>query len=440
MIPKTVHQIWVGSEVPPHLAKMAERWQQVNPGWNYKLWRDDDLRWLRNQDLFDRAAEFAKPDGVGQMKSDIARYEILHRFGGVYMDMDMEPQKAMDPLMDVPGWAAFEEDGQWVANAAIAAEPGHFFMDRMIAAVVDSAKANKGKAVTWMTGPRVFTAEWNRLSSDEKQQFVVHPRKFFFPYSYLEFRDKSRPDPAMRAYPEAYAVHHWEHQRGLRGRPLVASGNGELSVAIMAHEKRAAWVPDLQVQLPGVTTVWDRRNDRWDTGARALTAHDGKSQWHMVVQDDALLPPDFYAGVKRMLTFVLPAHPVGLYYGRVRPRQQETYGLTVRASREKASFILHNGPWWGVGIVVPTKHTKDIVSWGDNNLHIPNYDRRISRWYNEQGIPCYYTVPSLIEHRTENNPSLVPGRTGQNRRAWEFVGPRSALEVDWSGPVVRGDM
>lgn len=440
MIPKTIHQIWVGGPVPSHLARMAEKWLKVNPGWNYKLWGDDDFGWLRNQDLFDRAAEFAKPDGVGQMKSDIARYEILHRFGGLYMDMDMEPKKALDPLMDVEGFAAFEEDGQWVANAVIGAVPGHPFLETMIRSIIDTAKANKGKAVTWMTGPRVFTAQWNALDADGKKKFVVYPRKYFFPYSYLEFRDSRVPDPAMREYPEAYAIHHWEHQRGLRGRPLVGSGNGNLSVAIMAHQKRERWVPLLQEQVPQAQVVWDRRNDRWDTGARSLMAFDKDAEWHMVIQDDALLPPDFYEGVSRMLRHVPPAHPVGLYYGRVRPRAMETHGLTVKAKRENASFILHNGPWWGVGIVLPTEHIPAVVKWGDANQQIPNYDRRISRWYGTQDIPCYYTVPSLIEHRTEDNPSLVPGRTGQNRRAWAFVGPRSALEVDWTGPVVRGDM
>ena len=440
MIPKTIHQIWVGGEVPRHLANMAARWQEVNPGWNYKLWRDGDFGWLQNQELFDMADRFAKPDGVGQMKSDIARYEILSRFGGVYMDMDMEPRKALDPLIDVPGFAAYEEDGTWIANAVIGAEAGHPFMQTMIRTIVDTAKANKGKAVTWMTGPRVFTAQWNALDFEDKKNFVIHPRKYFFPYSYLEFRDPRQPDPARNKYPEAYAVHHWEHQRGLRGRPLVGSGNGELSVAIMAHRKRADWVPLLEEQVPQAQVVWDTKSDRWDTGARSLLAYDPDAEWHMVIQDDSLLPPDFYEGVRRMLKFVEPERPVGLYYGRVRPRSLDTENLVRRAQRENASFIVHNGPWWGVGIVLPTKHIRDIVMWGDAHPGIPNYDRRISRWYSEKQIPCYYTVPSLIEHRTENNPSLVPGRTGQNRRAWQFVGPQSALDVDWSRPVIRGDM
>jgi hypothetical protein len=193
--------------------------------------------------------------------------------------------------------------------------------------------------------------------------------------------------------------------------------------------------------LPGVATVGDKKNDRWDTGSRSLLAYDKDADWHMVVQDDALLPPDFYEGVKKMLKFVPASSPVGLYYGRVRPREQEARGLTERAERENASFIVHNGPWWGVGIVLPTAHIREVVKWGDEQSRIPNYDRRISRYYAHERIPCYYPFPSLIEHRHgEGNPSLVPGRFSLNRRAWKFVGPRSALDVEWTGAALRGAM
>ena len=437
MIPKVFHRIWVGKPMPEHYKKYEDDWLRLNPGWAVRTWGDDDLRWLQNQQLFDDASKYAKPDAIGQFKSDVARYEILYRFGGVYVDCDVEPRKPFESLIDVKGFAGWEQQNQFVGNTVMGSEPGNPFFLAMMDTITGTAKANSGKAATWMTGPRIVTQVYNQWT--DKSDLVTYPQEYFFPYSYLDLRTQG--EPSLKDYSEAYSVHHWGHQRELRGRPFPVSGNGELSVSIMAHRKREEWVPDLEAQLPGVMTVWDRKNDRWDTGARALTAHDGKSQWHMVVQDDALLPPDFLAGVKRMLDYVPPSHPVGLYYGQVRPRRQETYGLSRQAQRQKAPFIVHNGPWWGVGIVIPTAHTKDIVNWGDKNLHIPNYDRRIARWYGQQGIPCYYTVPSLIEHRHgEENPSLIAGRTGQNRRAWRFVGPRSALEVDWSGPVVRGGM
>jgi hypothetical protein len=424
----------------PEIFKSYEkRWESLNPGWSVKTWTDSDFstKWLANQELFDKAEEFAPSDGVGQFRSDLARYEILHRFGGVYVDCDVEPLKPFDSLLEgVEGFAGWEEDGAFVGNTVLGSVAGNPFFAAMIGEAAGGARSNKGRAVTWMTGPRVLTRVYRDWQ--DKSNLCVYPQKYFFPYSYNDL--KSGASPESRSYPEAYSVHHWAHQREKRGRPLAGSGSGTLSTAIMAHRKREAWVPDLERQLPGVRTVWDLKNDRWDTGARALSAFDKGVEWHMVVQDDALLPPDFLEGVKRMLKYVPPGHPVGLYYGKVRPRPADTHGLVSRAKQENASFIVHNGPWWGVAIVIPTVHIPDIVKWGDANQQVPNYDRRISRWYYHNGPPCYYTVPSLIEHRTEGNPSLVPGRTGQNRCAWNFVGPRSALEVDWSGPVVRGDM
>jgi len=437
MIPKVIHRIWVGGPMPEIYQSYEKRWLDLNPGWTVKTWGNDDFGWLTNQDLFDAAEEYAPSDGVGQFRSDIARYEILHRFGGVYVDCDVEPLRSFESLLGPSGFAGWEEQDVFVGNTVLGSVPGNPFFAAMIDAARGGAKANKGRSVTWMTGPRVLTrlyGEWR-----DKNNLHVYPQKYFFPYSYKDL--KSNVPPESLKYPEAYSVHHWGHQRELKGRPLVGAGSGKLSVAIMAHPKREKWVPELEKQLPGVVTVWDKKNDRWDTGSRSLLAYDKDADWHMVVQDDALLPPDFYEGVKKMLKFVPASSPVGLYYGRVRPREQEARGLTERAERENASFIVHNGPWWGVGIVLPTAHIREVVKWGDEQSRIPNYDRRISRYYAHERIPCYYPFPSLIEHRHgEENPSLVPGRFSLNRRAWKFVGPRSALDVEWTGAALRGAM
>jgi hypothetical protein len=436
VIPKVLHRIWVGKPMPEKYREFGRKWESLHPDWSFKVWGEEDLRWLDNQELFDNAEKYVPADAVGQFRSDVARYEILYRFGGVYADCDVEPQKSFNPLLDVEGFAGWEQDGVFVGNTVLGAVANNSVMRAMVKMVPESAKANAGKAATWLSGPRVLTRVYN---DSRPSDFTLYPQSFFFPYSYSDLRKSD--DPAFRKYPDAYSIHHWGHQRELRGRPLASKGDGSLSVAIMAHSKREQWVPDLEAQLPGVRTVWDRKNDRWDTGSRALLAYDQDAEWHMVVQDDSLLPPDFFEGVKKMLGFVPPYHPVGLYYGAVRPREQETRGMIARAQRENASFIVHNGPWWGVGIVLPTRQIRDVVRWGDEQSRIPNYDRRISRYYSSIDTPCYYPQPSLIQHRTgEENPSLVPGRSSTNRRAWQFVGPQSALEVDWSGPVIRSKM
>jgi hypothetical protein len=265
----------------------------------------------------------------------------------------------------------------------------------------------------------------------------VYPEHFFFPYSYKDLASA----PELKDYPDSYAIHHWGHQRELRGRPLQSAGTPEptLSVSIMAHKSREAWVPDLVKSLGGdVKVVWDRFNDRHDTGARALASFDPDATHHMVVQDDAIVAKDLVAGVRQMLKFVPSTNPVGLYVGRAKPRADEIRSLMARATDTDASFMVHKGPWWGVGIVLPTVTLRDLIATYDGMKNVPNYDRRVSRYYESKGLYCYYTVPSLVDHRVDDNPSLVPGRGSQGRYAHSFIGPRSALDVDWSGPIVRG--
>jgi len=421
--------------MPEHYREYGRRWEKLHPGWEVRLWTDEDFAdgWLENQDLFDGAESFVPADAVGQFRSDVARYEILARFGGVYADCDVEPLKALDPLLDVEAFAGWEQEGLFVGNTIIGGVPGAEFWRRMIPAVAGASRSNKGKAATWLSGPRVVT----RLRSESDVPLTVYPQHYFFPYSYKDLQSS----PELKEYPDSYAVHHWGHQRELRNRPMKrpATENPTLSVAVMAHQSRSQWVPDLVESIGGdVKVVWDRYNDRHDTGARALAAYNPEATHHMVVQDDALVARDLVAGVVEALKFVPAGNPMGLYVGRAKPRADEVRTLMARAVDSGASFMVHKGPWWGVGIVVPTSSIRDLIRNYDGMADVPNYDRRIARYFESKGLYCYYTVPSLVDHRVEDNPSLVAGRGSHGRYAHHFIGPRSALEVDWSGPIVRG--
>lgn len=211
-----------------------------------------------------------------------------------------------------------------------------------------------------------------------------------------------------------------------------------ISVAVMAHPSRRKFVDLLFLGLDSpASVVWDQRNDRWDTGRRALLAHDPAADYHLVVQDDAVPCLDFVAGAERA-AMVAGERPVGLYVGRTRPHRELVTPAIEQALEAGFTWFEHEGPWWGVAIVVPTAHIEELVEWGDGRGDIPNYDRRISRYYYEQEIKCWYTLPSLVDHRpVDENPSLVKGRTG-NRQAHQFIGKdRSALEIEWGTEPFR---
>ena len=204
-----------------------------------------------------------------------------------------------------------------------------------------------------------------------------------------------------------------------------------VSVAIMAHPKRADMVAELEQMLDRpAKVVWDERNDRWDTGRRSLLAFDPSATHHMVIQDDVMPSMDLVAGVERALEWVPDGSPMMCYIGRVR-----TYGPVIKkhlADNAGASWFTFNETYWGPCLVLPTADIEPLVKRCDR-MNVGNYDRRIGLWYAARKRLTWAPWPSLVEHR--DSPSLVAGRTGQ-RQAHSFLGSDvSALTVDWSGPV-----
>lgn len=209
-----------------------------------------------------------------------------------------------------------------------------------------------------------------------------------------------------------------------------------VSVAIMAHPRRQAFIPELQAKLDRpATVVWDDgTNSRWGTGRRALLAYDPEATHHLVLQDDAVIPRDLVAGVEAALAHAPADVPLCLYVGKVRPYREMVTEYVGRAANN-ASWLVMDRLNWGVAVVFPTRLIDDMVTWCDNG-RIPNYDSRMSSWLEAQGIPVWYPWPSLVDHR--ESPSLVPGRGHNGRIAHRFIGANaSALDIDYSGTVLR---
>jgi hypothetical protein len=210
-----------------------------------------------------------------------------------------------------------------------------------------------------------------------------------------------------------------------------------VSPVIMAHPRRSEFVDELLAKLDRpAPVVWDAgNNDRWDTGRRAWLAVDRSASHGLVLQDDAIIPRDLVAGVVEALAHVPDKTPMCLYTGRVRPHK---HAITeaVTAASEATSWLTMQSLNWGVGIVIPTDMIEPMIAWGDGRPEIPNYDRRLSRWFGHQGIHTWYTWPSLVDHR--DSPSLVPGRGSSGRRAHQFIGAdASAVGLRWDGGVIH---
>jgi hypothetical protein len=210
-----------------------------------------------------------------------------------------------------------------------------------------------------------------------------------------------------------------------------------LSAAIMAHPKRADMVAELQTWLDRpVEVVWDKINDRYDTGARAMAAFDPAATHHLVIQDDVVPCRDLLAGAERALKWCPDDVPVSLYVGRVRPFSHAVEHA-VEVAGDHSSWIVMDGVYWGPAIILPTKCIPNIVNWFSRTT-VQNYDGRISRWFESRKTQCWYTWPSLVDHR--GDASLAHPRSKPGRRTHSFLGAdQSALSVEWDGSIVTID-
>jgi mannosyltransferase OCH1-like enzyme len=93
VIPKKIHQIWLGGELPENYKRLTESWLKYNPDWEYKLWTDSDVIDLD----FPNKGIFNSISNLG-MKADLLRIEILNKFGGLYADIDFECLKSFDDM------------------------------------------------------------------------------------------------------------------------------------------------------------------------------------------------------------------------------------------------------------------------------------------------------------------------------------------------------
>jgi hypothetical protein len=106
-IPKVVHFIWLGPKpFPSKSVENVRTWMAQHPSWTFKFWTDRDRPtpcngmqkvFVKDFSFFRLQHCYVQSQNYGE-KSDILRYEILHREGGVYVDHDANCLRSFESL------------------------------------------------------------------------------------------------------------------------------------------------------------------------------------------------------------------------------------------------------------------------------------------------------------------------------------------------------
>ena len=140
MIPTVLHHVWVSDDIPQDIQDLIDTFPQHLPsGWEFKLWRMDDVKSLPT---FGYTAEWMPR----AFMCDLVRIEILHRYGGFYVDADCRC------VNDWSGWhrnphgivLCREHRGKSIFNGFMGSVAGHnqtAIMFRRMKRVADTAVA-----------------------------------------------------------------------------------------------------------------------------------------------------------------------------------------------------------------------------------------------------------------------------------------------------------
>lgn len=201
--------IWLGGPLPEDLQRLVDTFTRTSPDWTIRWWHEREINQLRlrNRQVYDRAGQLVSKDSKYQLQSDIARYEILYRHGGMYIDCDYWWQKPIGPWLEGESLVTcWEVDSMFVANGFIAAAPGH---PAMLEAI-EQVPYRVGLRKPWwranrLTGPHLWTPVAMRHAT-------ILPSKVMHPLPHTDAHLASR-----RRFPNATAIHIWNHQAQIRG-------------------------------------------------------------------------------------------------------------------------------------------------------------------------------------------------------------------------------
>ena len=190
MIPKIINYCWFGDgKLGEKEKKCLKSWKVFFPDWEIKLW---------NEYNFDISAIPYTQEAYDEKKwafvSDVARLVILYRYGGIYLDTDVEVISNLDNIINAGSFMGIESFDECRINVnpglIVGAEPGN----RVIKDILDTYKFDHFKTKTGNRSKYTIVERTTEilkkygLAQENKYQDLgyikIYPKEVFCPMDY----------------------------------------------------------------------------------------------------------------------------------------------------------------------------------------------------------------------------------------------------------------
>jgi len=191
-VPKKLHFIWLGKEIPKKYRNNIKGFTDINTDYQVILWAEKITKVMENdlqnvtinnltreiqdyttKDLFDKEAN------VGA-KSDILRYEIVYKNGGVYFDTDSVCDKPLNDLL-THSFVSNTKDYRNIQNSVFGFPKGSEFLDYVIRLLRWNINMSPDARVPQKTGPPFFTGAF--VDYNDSKINMISQRNLVAPFS-----------------------------------------------------------------------------------------------------------------------------------------------------------------------------------------------------------------------------------------------------------------
>ena len=205
---KIIH-FTVPEKPTPVQLQTIERARTLHPTWEDKVWQDPVRP---NGYLLEK---YWPKANSGAQLADLLRIDLIHKWGGVYVDGDLRLLRPLDDLVEKFDFFVASENGGSLEGAFIAARKAH----PAIRALIEDLLSNEPD---WSlppdrtTGPDFFARilRWNR-------QVTLLPRETFYPYGPDEIHARKTH---RHSYGEHLWVYSWKDESNPPAKPTRSFG------------------------------------------------------------------------------------------------------------------------------------------------------------------------------------------------------------------------
>lgn len=195
-IPHILHQTWKNDDLPDNIKALSKTWKECHPDWQYILWTDEMNRDFIRLYYPEFLVQYDAYENNIQ-RVDAVRYFILHKVGGLFVDLDFECMENVESLLlDAECVFALEPlehcvqfgKEKIICNAFMASKPNSNFFNT-ICNTLDTVAWKEVRYINRIletTGPFALTAIYDDYA--QKDEVKILPSSTVYPLTVEETR------------------------------------------------------------------------------------------------------------------------------------------------------------------------------------------------------------------------------------------------------------